>query len=203
VRLHRRLGVTTIYVTHDQTEAMTLGQRVTVLNHGRIQQVAPPRELYAQPVNAFVAGFIGSPPMNFLRGRLATDGVDLGGIRLTDDPADPGKFLFPQGATLAAGAYLVVNDLGRYVEVLSEPNRMKLGRKIRWTMPHAPIAKYLPLLTKAHFVSRPFTGSQGAVDFGSIVHRQGLEFIIRAADFGLFGSTLIIALLTGRNQTSH
>ena len=71
VRLHRRLGVTTIYVTHDQTEAMTLGQRVTVLNHGTIQQVAPPRELYAQPVNAFVAGFIGSPPMNFLRGRLA------------------------------------------------------------------------------------------------------------------------------------
>jgi multiple sugar transport system ATP-binding protein len=82
VRLHRRLGVTTIYVTHDQTEAMTLGQRVTVLNHGRIQQVAPPRELYAQPVNAFVAGFIGSPPMNFLRGRLVTDGVDLGGTRL-------------------------------------------------------------------------------------------------------------------------
>ena len=82
VRLHRRLGVTTIYVTHDQTEAMTLGQRVTVLNHGRIQQVAPPRELYAQPVNAFVAGFIGSPPMNFLRGRLVADGVDLGGTRL-------------------------------------------------------------------------------------------------------------------------
>jgi multiple sugar transport system ATP-binding protein len=82
VRLHRRLGVTTIYVTHDQTEAMTLGQRVTVLNHGRIQQVAPPRELYAQPANAFVAGFIGSPPMNFLRGRLVADGVDLGGSRI-------------------------------------------------------------------------------------------------------------------------
>jgi multiple sugar transport system ATP-binding protein len=82
VRLHRRLCVTTIYVTHDQTEAMTLGQRVTVLNQGRIQQVAPPRELYAQPANAFVAGFIGSPPMNFLRGRLVEDGVDLGGTRL-------------------------------------------------------------------------------------------------------------------------
>jgi multiple sugar transport system ATP-binding protein len=82
VRLHRRLGVTTIYVTHDQTEAMTLGQRVTVLNHGRIQQVAPPRELYARPANAFVAGFIGSPPMNFLRGRLVAEGIDLGGSRL-------------------------------------------------------------------------------------------------------------------------
>ena len=87
VRLHRRLGVTTIYVTHDQTEAMTLGQRVTVLNHGKIQQVAPPRELYAQPTNAFVAGFIGSPPMNFLRGRLAGDGLDLGGVHVALPPA--------------------------------------------------------------------------------------------------------------------
>src|SRR5215469_4530822 len=96
VRLHRRLGVTTIYVTHDQTEAMTLGQRVTVLNQGRIQQVAPPRELYAWPANAFVAGFIGSPPMNLLRGRLTGEGVDLGGNRLT----------FPHGvrARVTAGA---------------------------------------------------------------------------------------------------
>ncbi len=65
-RLQRRLGITTIYVTHDQTEAMTLGDRVCVLRKGLIQQVASPRELYEQPVNLFVAGFIGSPPMNFL-----------------------------------------------------------------------------------------------------------------------------------------
>jgi ABC-type sugar transport system ATPase subunit len=78
VKLHRRLGVTTIYVTHDQTEAMTLGQRVAVLDRGRIQQVAPPRQLYLDPVNSFVASFIGSPPMNFLRGRLRPGGVELG-----------------------------------------------------------------------------------------------------------------------------
>jgi multiple sugar transport system ATP-binding protein len=65
-RLQRRLGITTVYVTHDQTEAMTLGDRVCVLRKGRVQQVASPRELYEQPVNLFVAGFIGSPPMNFL-----------------------------------------------------------------------------------------------------------------------------------------
>jgi len=65
-RLQRRLGTTTVYVTHDQTEAMTLGDRVCVLRKGVIQQVASPRELYEQPVNLFVAGFIGSPPMNFL-----------------------------------------------------------------------------------------------------------------------------------------
>jgi multiple sugar transport system ATP-binding protein len=65
-RMQRRLGTTTVYVTHDQTEAMTLGDRVAVLRKGLLQQVASPRELYEQPVNMFVAGFIGSPPMNFL-----------------------------------------------------------------------------------------------------------------------------------------
>jgi multiple sugar transport system ATP-binding protein len=65
-RMQRRLGTTTVYVTHDQTEAMTLGDRVAVLRRGLLQQVASPRELYEQPVNMFVAGFIGSPPMNFL-----------------------------------------------------------------------------------------------------------------------------------------
>jgi multiple sugar transport system ATP-binding protein len=66
LRLQRRLGITTVYVTHDQTEAMTLGDRVAVLRRGILQQVASPRELYEQPVNLFVAGFIGSPPMNFI-----------------------------------------------------------------------------------------------------------------------------------------
>ncbi|MCU1428848.1 MAG: ugpC [Actinomycetia bacterium] len=65
-RLQRRLGITTVYVTHDQTEAMTLGDRVAVLRKGILQQVDTPRVLYNSPVNLFVAGFIGSPPMNFL-----------------------------------------------------------------------------------------------------------------------------------------
>jgi multiple sugar transport system ATP-binding protein len=65
-RLQKQLGITTVYVTHDQTEAMTLGDRVAVMKRGILQQLASPRELYEQPVNLFVAGFIGSPPMNFL-----------------------------------------------------------------------------------------------------------------------------------------
>jgi multiple sugar transport system ATP-binding protein len=77
-KLHRRLGVTTIYVTHDQTEAMTLGQRVVVLNKGLVQQVDSPQGLYQHPQNTFVASFIGSPPMNFIRGRLDGDSVVLG-----------------------------------------------------------------------------------------------------------------------------
>ncbi len=76
-RMQRRLGVTTIYVTHDQTEALTLGDRVTVLKKGVVQQVASPRELYEQPVNLFVAGFIGTPPMNFLPARVDGDRLEL------------------------------------------------------------------------------------------------------------------------------
>ena len=76
-RMQRRLGITTIYVTHDQTEAMTLGDRVAVLKKGVLQQCASPRELYEQPVNLFVAGFIGSPPMNFLPARVDGDTLHL------------------------------------------------------------------------------------------------------------------------------
>jgi multiple sugar transport system ATP-binding protein len=66
VKLQRRSGTTTIYVTHDQTEAMTMGDRIAVMNAGQIQQIASPLELYNRPANRFVAEFIGSPPMNFL-----------------------------------------------------------------------------------------------------------------------------------------
>src|SRR5688572_28207245 len=76
-RLQKRLGITTVYVTHDQTEAMTLGDRVAVLRRGVLQQLAPPRELYEQPVNLFVAGFIGSPPMNFMPATVKGDKVEL------------------------------------------------------------------------------------------------------------------------------
>jgi multiple sugar transport system ATP-binding protein len=76
-RLQRRLGITTVYVTHDQTEAMTLGDRVAVLRKGVLQQVDTPRELYERPVNLFVAGFIGSPPMNFLPAAVEDGAVRL------------------------------------------------------------------------------------------------------------------------------
>jgi multiple sugar transport system ATP-binding protein len=76
-RMQRRLGTTTVYVTHDQTEAMTLGDRVAVLRKGELQQVASPRALYEQPVNLFVAGFIGSPPMNFVPGEVQGDTLRL------------------------------------------------------------------------------------------------------------------------------
>jgi multiple sugar transport system ATP-binding protein len=77
--LQRRLGITTVYVTHDQVEAMTMGHRVAVLSAGKLQQCATPRELYDDPVNQFVAGFIGSPAMNLRTVPLADGGVRLAG----------------------------------------------------------------------------------------------------------------------------
>lgn len=89
-RLHRRLGTTTVYVTHDQTEAMTLGDRVVVMLAGSVQQIGPPDELYRRPANLFVAGFIGSPAMNFFPAALTEIGVRLpfGEIPLTGEVYD-------------------------------------------------------------------------------------------------------------------
>ena len=73
-RLHQRLHTTIIYVTHDQVEAMTMGDRIAVMNDGVLQQIGSPQELYEQPVNKFVAGFIGSPAMNFINVRPCVEG---------------------------------------------------------------------------------------------------------------------------------
>ena len=88
-KLHRQLGVTSLYVTHDQVEAMTLGQRIIVMNAGRAEQIGTPAEVYHRPATTFVAAFIGSPPMNLLRGRVAADGrafeTDLGRVTLAGE----------------------------------------------------------------------------------------------------------------------
>ena len=77
-KLHQRLKTTTIYVTHDQTEAMTMASRIVIMKDGLIQQVGTPKEVYDHPINVFVGGFIGSPAMNFFNGKIADTGVILG-----------------------------------------------------------------------------------------------------------------------------
>src|SRR4051812_14322838 len=79
-QLHSRLGTTTVFVTHDQVEAMTLGQRVSVMRDGKIQQVDVPQTLYENPTNMFVAAFIGSPSMNLVEGTVEGDTVNVGGL---------------------------------------------------------------------------------------------------------------------------
>src|SRR5918999_5278716 len=104
-KVHQKVRTTTVYVTHDQVEAMTLADRVVVMNHGRIEQVGPPNELYHRPKTRFVAGFIGSPAMNFIPCRLEAmpDGL---GIRL------PGDLVFPIPQARAGRYRPHVNDDG-------------------------------------------------------------------------------------------
>ena len=82
MKLHADLGVTSLFVTHDQVEAMTLAQRMMVMNAGRMEQFATPEEVYARPATTFVAGFIGSPPMNLLAGRADGSRFAVGGVTL-------------------------------------------------------------------------------------------------------------------------
>ncbi|CAN7376040.1 ABC transporter ATP-binding protein [Neorhizobium sp. LjRoot104] len=80
--LHQRLKTTTVYVTHDQVEAMTMADKIVVLNGGRVEQIGAPLDLYDRPANQFVAGFIGSPSMNFLTGTITSEGFTAPGVRL-------------------------------------------------------------------------------------------------------------------------
>jgi multiple sugar transport system ATP-binding protein len=100
-RIHARIGATMIYVTHDQIEAMTMGDRICVMKDGHIMQVASPLELYNQPANVFVAGFIGSPPMNFFKGTIQADGAVW---RFSETNASGAPLMIPLNETLKARA---------------------------------------------------------------------------------------------------
>jgi multiple sugar transport system ATP-binding protein len=104
-KLQKQLQVTSIYVTHDQVEAMTMGDRVAILNGGILQQVGGPLEIYEQPANVFVASFIGTPPMNFVRCRVADDGALLSGdsFALPSPPAALAALAERAGKTVIVG----------------------------------------------------------------------------------------------------
>ncbi|MBI5705984.1 MAG: sn-glycerol-3-phosphate ABC transporter ATP-binding protein UgpC [Armatimonadetes bacterium] len=104
IRLHRSLGITTIYVTHDQVEAMTMGQRIAVMKDGLLQQCDEPETVYRKPANKFVAGFIGAPPMNFMDAKIEVSGgstwVDAGDFKLPLNGDAKGKVKDGQAVTL-------------------------------------------------------------------------------------------------------
>jgi ABC-type sugar transport system ATPase subunit len=137
-RLHQRLGATMVYVTHDQVEAMTLGTRVAVMHEGVLQQVAAPMTLYREPANVFVAGFIGTPQMNFLR--TTRDGAEvLLGIRAQDlaiARADDDSVLARGSVWLveALGSEQIVHvsggDAPDLVVVVSASERVRVGDEI-------------------------------------------------------------------------
>jgi multiple sugar transport system ATP-binding protein len=114
--LQRRLGVTTVYVTHDQVEAMTMGDRIALLKDGILQQVATPREMYDNPANIFVAGFIGSPAMNLVSVPVSQDGVRFGNHQLQ----------VQRSMVSNAGSHVTVGVRPEDVEVTTNPDGLEL-----------------------------------------------------------------------------
>ena len=148
--LQSRLGVTTVYVTHDQSEAMTLGHRVAVLKDARLQQCDTPRELYAHPANTFVAGFIGSPSMNLCTVPLANGSVSFGGVEVPV-PAN------------ASGDSIVLGLRPEALELAGDVNDVPTKFVARSDARHAPDrgarVKLRPLAEEAHLF-RPDTGER-------------------------------------------
>jgi sn-glycerol 3-phosphate transport system ATP-binding protein len=124
--VHRRLGITSIYVTHDQIEAMTLGERIVVMRDGRLQQVGAPAQVYADPVNLFVAGFLGTPSMNLFDGRVERCALTAGTLRLVVPGAPDGEVVVgirPEAITptgVGDGPWIDVE--ASYVEALGNEN---------------------------------------------------------------------------------
>jgi multiple sugar transport system ATP-binding protein len=170
-RLHKELGTTTIYVTHDQVEAMTLGQRIVVFNGGRIEQAGTPQELYNSPANLFVAGFLGAPRMNFIPGEVIAVGathvaVLLPGGAIVEAAALPGDVergsrvtlgLRPEHLQLREEAYNAAAVAISHVEYLGdqsivyaalpgmpEPLAIKLAQDLPVPAPGAPATLFLP-----------------------------------------------------------
>jgi sn-glycerol 3-phosphate transport system ATP-binding protein len=125
--VHRRLGITSIYVTHDQVEAMTLGERIVVMRDGRLQQQGPPAEVYENPVNLFVAGFLGTPSMNMVTGRVQNGVLAAGPLRLVVPGAPDGDVVLgirPEGLTPAGAddGRLSLEVVVSHVEALGNEN---------------------------------------------------------------------------------
>jgi multiple sugar transport system ATP-binding protein len=134
-RIQRDLGVTTVYVTHDQSEAMTLGHRVCVMRGGLLQQAASPQDVYNRPANLFVAGFIGSPPMNLMRGSLERNGDALR-VRLGEATLDVDAELLRSRPALAgyAGREVAVGLRPEDVEDAALATHAASGARLRTTV---------------------------------------------------------------------
>jgi ABC-type sugar transport system ATPase subunit len=166
-RLHARLGATMVYVTHDQVEAMTLADRIVVLNAGRVEQVGTPIELYNEPANRFVAQFIGSPRMNFLSGAIETSirgrELAIGGARLrlpetvaAGADASVGVGLRPEDLTIGGDAFLFEASVGVLERLGSE------------TIAYLDVAGYdEPIAVKVAPAGEPKTGTRVPVSLAA------------------------------------
>jgi multiple sugar transport system ATP-binding protein len=122
-RLHKQLGATMVYVTHDQLEAMTMADRIVVLNGGSVEQVGRPMDIYHKPVNQFVARFIGSPPMNMLAATVVES--DAGSVRIAAEGIEP-VTLKLDGGVLLEGSPVTVGIRPEFFSATPGPNAVKL-----------------------------------------------------------------------------
>ena len=125
-QIHRETGATTIYVTHDQTEAMTMSDRIVVMKDGYVQQVGTPRELYFEPVNVFVAGFIGEPPMNFVRGTVEAGTLSIGANKVDLEPKLGEKLSKYEGKEIVFGFRPEAIKLGKQEKAYVLPAAVEL-----------------------------------------------------------------------------
>ena len=123
-RLHKQLGATMVYVTHDQLEAMTMADRIVVLNGGSVEQVGRPMDIYHRPVNKFVAGFIGSPPMNMLAAEVI--GTDGGSVRVAAEGLEP-LTLAHDGGALPEGSPVTVGIRPEFFSAMPGSSAVKLS----------------------------------------------------------------------------
>jgi sn-glycerol 3-phosphate transport system ATP-binding protein len=160
-KLHADLGVTSLFVTHDQVEAMTLAQRMVVMNAGRMEQIGTPEEVYARPATTFVASFIGSPPMNLMSGQAEGKGFQLGGkaLALPDGaiPAQPGELILgvrPEHAQIAASGWplqvTMVEMLGAERLVHGQLGGASFTLRIASTDPAPSIGETVQLRVEPH-----------------------------------------------------
>jgi len=188
-RLHARLGSTMIYVTHDQVEAMTLGHRVAVMDNGRLQQVATPMDLYQHPANVFVAGFIGSPPMNLFDGTLVGQGDAL-----VFQEGTSSNTAAPQPIAVRlddASALFLRTYVGKNVVFGIRPEHMSCAPHLPETASERPVGTAVELVqplgseTYLHLAghARSFVARVGARDRFSANQKVSLTFDVRQVHF--------------------
>ena len=168
-RLHNRLGVTSVYVTHDQVEAMTLADRIVVMNDGRIEQVGTPMDLFMNPVNTFVAGFIGSPPMNQFNGAL-TNGASGPSVTIGNT-----KIGIADDVPVSAGRKVVLGIRPEHILLEAGPNTSEVPIELDLVEPLGSEA-----LLHTHFNGQEFIIK--AETLGDVGRLSGLKHVHVPAD---------------------
>ncbi|WP_313058535.1 ABC transporter ATP-binding protein [Agrobacterium cavarae] len=161
-KLHKQLGTTMIYVTHDQTEAMTLADKIVVLRGGKIEQVGAPLDLYDDPENRFVAGFVGSPKMNFLPGKVAGETAE--GVTITLDHAPTFSLTLPVAARPGIGAPIMLGIRPEHFEDAGKAADLTVAVDVaehlgNTSYVYAHLAEELPLI-----IERPESRHVGKLD---------------------------------------